>query len=39
VLIEGGELALGRWQALYLCEFDGPRPRTVIVKIQADHDV
>ncbi len=33
VFIEGGQLVLGRWQALYLCEFDGPRERTVMVKI------
>ena len=29
--IEGGKLALGRWQGIYLAEFDGPRERTVIV--------
>jgi secondary thiamine-phosphate synthase enzyme len=33
VLIEGGRLVLGRWQATYLCEFDGPRQRTVLVRI------
>lgn len=28
-----GELALGRWQALFLVELDGPRPeRTVVVQ-------
>ena len=26
-----GELLLGRWQGIYLCEFDGPRERTVLV--------
>lgn len=31
--IEGGRLALGTWQAVYFCEFDGPRSRTVIVNI------
>jgi secondary thiamine-phosphate synthase enzyme len=36
VYIENGKLVLGRWQGLYLCEFDGPRERTVIVKLQAD---
>lgn len=30
--VENGKLALGRWQGIYLCEFDGPRERTVIVK-------
>ena len=29
----GGALALGRWQALFLVELDGPRPeRTVVVQ-------
>ena len=34
--IEGGKLALGRWQALFFCEFDGPRDRQVNVKILRD---
>ena len=25
VSVENGRLVLGRWQGLYLCEFDGPR--------------
>jgi secondary thiamine-phosphate synthase enzyme len=33
VLIEGGRLVLGRWQAIYLCEFDGPRERSVLVRV------
>jgi secondary thiamine-phosphate synthase enzyme len=32
VLVNDGELFLGRWQAIFLCEFDGPRTRTVHVK-------
>ena len=31
--IDGGKLALGRWQGVYLCEFDGPRERAVIVTV------
>lgn len=31
VLVEDGRLALGTWQAVYLCEFDGPRTRDVWV--------
>ncbi len=27
----GGQLALGAWQGAYLCEFDGPRRRTLVV--------
>ncbi len=33
VLIDKGELVLGRWQAIYLCEFDGPRERSVTIKL------
>ncbi len=29
-----GRLLLGTWQGIYLCEFDGPRNRTVRVSIQ-----
>ena len=29
----GGKLLLGQWQAVYLCEFDGPRERRVHIKI------
>jgi secondary thiamine-phosphate synthase enzyme len=28
-----GRLALGTWQAIYFCEFDGPRSRKVLVGI------
>jgi len=28
-----GELLLGRWQGIFLCEFDGPRRREVVVTI------
>lgn len=33
VLIRDGELALGRWQGIFLAEFDGPRQRRVWVQI------
>lgn len=26
-----GRLALGTWQSVYLCEFDGPRQRSILV--------
>jgi secondary thiamine-phosphate synthase enzyme len=29
----GGDLMLGRWQGIYLCEFDGPRERSLIITI------
>ncbi|MCM8757308.1 MAG: secondary thiamine-phosphate synthase enzyme YjbQ [Candidatus Omnitrophica bacterium] len=31
-----GRLALGTWQGIFLCEFDGPRSRQVWVKIIAE---
>ncbi len=33
VLIEEGRLALGTWQSIFFCEFDGPRTRSVWVKV------
>jgi secondary thiamine-phosphate synthase enzyme len=33
--IDQGRLALGRWQGVFLCEFDGPRDRTVLVQVLA----
>lgn len=32
VILENGKLLLGRWQGVYLCEFDGPRERELWVK-------
>ena len=29
--LEGGKLALGTWQGIFFCEFDGPRTRKVYV--------
>lgn len=34
VLFEKGRLLLGTWQGIYFGEFDGPRRRSVWVKIQ-----
>ncbi len=33
ILVESGELVLGTWQGIYFCEFDGPRNRTVYVRM------
>ena len=33
VIIENGKLALGIWQGIYFCEFDGPRDRKIKIKI------
>jgi secondary thiamine-phosphate synthase enzyme len=34
-LRDDGELALGTWQGIFFCEFDGPRTRTVYVTVLA----
>jgi len=36
IIIENGSLALGTWQGVFFCEFDGPRSRKVWLKIQRD---
>ena len=33
VIIQNGMLTLGTWQAVFFCEFDGPRSRTVHIQI------
>lgn len=33
LLIQNGRLSLGKWQGIFLCEFDGPRKRRVWVKV------
>ncbi len=34
VPFENGRLLLGRWQGIYLCEFDGARERKVLVTLK-----
>ena len=34
VFVESGKLALGTWQGIFFCEFDGPRSRKVHVKVR-----
>jgi secondary thiamine-phosphate synthase enzyme len=36
LLVENGRLILGRWQGVFLCEFDGPRRRDLRIKVVAD---
>jgi secondary thiamine-phosphate synthase enzyme len=36
VLIKGGALALGMWQGIFFCEFDGPRSRKVVVQVRGE---
>ncbi|MCM8758672.1 MAG: secondary thiamine-phosphate synthase enzyme YjbQ [Candidatus Omnitrophica bacterium] len=33
VIIDEGNLQLGTWQGIFLCEFDGPRTRNVWIQI------
>src|SRR3954470_18665926 len=33
-----GRLLLGRWQGIFLCEFDGPRRREVILTVLSAED-
>jgi len=33
LIISGGKIILGTWQGIYLCEFDGPRQRSVHVQV------
>lgn len=33
VPIQNGQLQLGTWQGIFLCEFDGPRTRNVWVQV------
>ncbi len=35
ILVHNGQLRLGTWQGVFLCEFDGPRSRRVWVKVVA----
>ena len=36
LIIENGDIVLGTWQSIFFCEFDGPRTRTVLLKIVPD---
>lgn len=31
--VQDGRLMLGTWQGIYLCEFDGPRQRRVLIRV------
>jgi secondary thiamine-phosphate synthase enzyme len=34
IFVEDGGLLLGRWQGIFLCEFDGPRERKIFVRVE-----
>jgi len=33
VIVDQGRLALGTWQSVFFCEFDGPRTRKLLIKL------
>jgi len=36
LVVDGGKPTLGPWQAIFFCEFDGPRNRRLLVKVVGD---
>lgn len=36
LFVEDGRLVLGTWQGVFFCEFDGPRNRSLLIKIEPD---
>ncbi len=34
IILKGGTMLLGTWQAIFFCEFDGPRNRKVAVQVR-----
>ena len=36
LMVENSRLFLGTWQGIFFCEFDGPRSRSVLVKVIAE---
>ena len=38
LLVENGRLVLGTWQGIFFCEFDGPRNRTILLKIMPEFE-
>lgn len=38
VMVESSTLVLGTWQGIFFAEFDGPRQRSVLIKMMPDHN-
>jgi len=36
LLVEDGDLVLGRWQSVFAVELDGPRPRQIALQLEGD---
>jgi secondary thiamine-phosphate synthase enzyme len=34
LIVSGGKPLLGTWQSVYFCEFDGPRTRRLVLRIE-----
>ena len=34
IILKGGKMLLGTWQAIFFCEFDGPRTRKVHLQVR-----
>jgi secondary thiamine-phosphate synthase enzyme len=39
IIIDKGKPLIGTWQSIFFCEFDGPRHRSIIIKIIEDKSV
>ena len=37
LIVQNGRIVLGRWQGLFLCEYDGPRNRQLWVQVVPSH--
>jgi secondary thiamine-phosphate synthase enzyme len=38
IIVEDGRPVLGTWQGVFFCEFDGPRNRSLLIKIVPERD-
>ncbi len=38
VMLDSGRLVLGTWQGIFFCEFDGPRNRSLHIRLLADNN-
>lgn len=36
IFVEDGRPVLGTWQGVFFCEFDGPRNRSLLIKVVSD---
>lgn len=36
IIVKNGEPVLGTWQAVFFCEFDGPRSRRCLIRVEGE---